>query len=82
MKSLANYLLGSSGAEMTLHEAIVVVLGEAGTALSAAEIGAAVNERKLYVRADRQPVPTNQIHARVSNRPRLFTRTDDGIRLA
>jgi hypothetical protein len=33
-------------------------------------------------RADRGPVPPNQIHARVSNRPQLFTRTDDGIRLA
>ena len=67
---------------MTLHEAIVVVLGEARAPLSAAEIAAAINERKLYLRADRQPIPSNQIHARVSNRPRLFTRTDGGIRLA
>lgn len=67
---------------MTLHEAIVKVLREARRPLSAAEIAATIDAGKLFLRGDRRPIPPNQIHARVSNHPELFTRTESGIRLA
>ena len=50
---------------MTLHEAIVKVLTDVGHALSAGAIAAEINERGLYNRRDRAPVPPNQIAARV-----------------
>ena len=56
----------------TLHEAIEIVLKEAGHPLPASEIAFLVNKNKLYERGDSMPVPTSQIHARVKNYPRLF----------
>src|SRR5687768_16058526 len=43
-------------AQVTLHGTIVTVLGEAGAPLPAVESAAAVNQRKFYLRADRNPV--------------------------
>jgi len=57
---------------MTLHEAIVKILQEAGNPLSASEIANRINEAKLYTRKDGNPVPVNQIHARVKNYPAIF----------
>ncbi len=57
---------------MTLHEAIVKILQEAGNPLSASEIANRINEAKLYIRKDGNPVPVNQIHARVKNYPAIF----------
>ncbi len=57
---------------MTLHEAIVKILQEAGNPLSASDIANRINEAKLYTRKDGNPVPVNQIHARVKNYPAIF----------
>lgn len=57
---------------MTLHEAIIKVLQEARTPLRAVEIAQRVNDQKLYLRKDGNPVPVNQIYARVKNYPSLF----------
>ncbi|MBN1187467.1 MAG: N-6 DNA methylase [Bacteroidales bacterium] len=57
---------------LTLHEAIAKVLKEAGKPLSADEIAQKVNEHKLYVRNDGNPVPTSQIHARIKKYPNQF----------
>lgn len=57
---------------MTLHEAIVKILEEVGKPLSASDIARQVNEKQLYARADNQPVPSGQVHARVNEYPKLF----------
>ncbi|MBN1184000.1 MAG: N-6 DNA methylase [Bacteroidales bacterium] len=64
---------------MTLHEAIEKVLKEAGKPLSAREIADKINEKKLYFRGDREPVPSSQIHARVKNYPAWFMKTGNGL---
>lgn len=64
---------------MTLHEAIEEVLKENGSGLKAREIADRINDRKLYQRGDKAPLPTSQIHARVKNYPRLFQKIDGVI---
>lgn len=63
---------------MTLHEAIVVVLKEAGRPLTRKDIADKINARKLYIRGDGKPLPSNQIGARVSHYLNLFTVNPDG----
>ena len=62
---------------MTLHEAIIEVIKEAGKPLAKNEIANRINEGKLYTRGDGNPVPTNQISARINNYPDLFTVNSD-----
>lgn len=67
---------------MTLHAAIEQVLKDTRRPMSAREIADIVNQRRLYERKDRTPVPANQISARVARYSALFVRTDAGISLA
>ena len=64
---------------MTLHEAIVQVLKENGRPMTSREIADMVNDGKLYVRKDGQPVPTSQINARVNNYFRIFDRVNGKV---
>lgn len=59
--------------ELKLHEAIELVIKEAGTPLTFTRIAKEINERNLYSRKDGEPVPASQISARVKNYPSWFT---------
>jgi len=67
---------------MFLHEAIEAVLRDTNRPMTATNISDEIDLRKLYGRGDNEPIPANQIHARVSNHPELFEREDGLIRLA
>lgn len=57
---------------MKLHEAIEMVLRDAGTPLTYTEIAKLINRQNLYSRKDGKPVPASQISARVKNYTQLF----------
>lgn len=57
---------------MKLHEAIEMVLRDAGTPLTFTQIAKLINKQNLYNRKDGKPVPASQISARVKNYPQLF----------
>lgn len=63
---------------MTLHEAIIKVLNEAGRPLPVKDIAKLINQQNLYQRKDGNPIPVSQIYARVKNYPSLFYQ-DKGI---
>lgn len=67
---------------MLLHDAIVEVLMLAGGPLRAGEIASEVNRRALYTRADGNPVPPNQISARVNKYRHLLKKSGGAIDLA
>jgi len=66
---------------MTLHEAILEVLHNHGKPMSAQEIAEVINQHKLYIRKDGDPLKGGQINARISNHPELFTREDGLIQI-
>src|SRR5262245_32382049 len=67
---------------MTLHEAIAQVLREHGNEwMTAKDIAAEINQRRLYWKRDGSPVGLNQIHARTNNYQALFERHASRIRL-
>lgn len=60
--------------ELKLHEAIELVIKEAGRPLTFTEIAKQINARKLYSRkTDDAPVPASQISARIKNYQSWFT---------
>ena len=65
----------------SLREAMEVVL-EGRDAMRAPEIAAEINERGIYHRPNAAPVDPGQVHNRVHHHPKLFERTNEGIRLA
>ena len=64
---------------MTLHEAIEKILKDSGKPMSANIIADLINKGNLYIRGDKTPVPSSQIHARVNNYPQWFIKTGDGL---
>ncbi|MEX0980488.1 MAG: N-6 DNA methylase [Bacteroidales bacterium] len=66
---------------MTLHEAISFVLKQERRSMTAREIADIINSKKLYIRGDKNPVPTSQIHARVNNNPAIFSKISGEIYL-
>ena len=66
---------------MTLHEAMVQVLTDAGHPMTSRELADAVNGQGLYSRRDGTGVPANQISARANRYPHLFMRTSRGLAL-
>lgn len=66
---------------MTLHEAIEKVLKNKGRSMTAREIADEINAAGLYKRKDGNPVPTSQIHARISNYPAKFVKVKNQIGL-
>lgn len=58
--------------ELKLHEAIELVIKEAGRPLTFTEIAKQINARNLYSRKDGAPVPASQISARIKNYPSWF----------
>lgn len=57
---------------MTLHEAVRVVLERSGKPMSVAEITESIVVNGLYSRADGLPLPTAQVAARIKNYSSLF----------
>lgn len=68
-------------ARVTLHEELVAILREQGTAMSTRELAAAVNRRGRYRKRDGTLVTDFQIHGRTKNYPKLFERDGSTVRL-
>ena len=64
---------------MTLHEAIQTVINMEDKPLSKTEVASIINSLSLFKREDGTPVHTNQIAARVNNKPNLFGLTEEGL---
>lgn len=65
---------------MTLHDAIAKVLAD-HESRSPSEIALEINRRELYTRKDGEPVPGNQISARVNKYLNLFVVTGGKVPL-
>ena len=63
--------------QLCAHEAMRLVLDEAGTALFSREIAREINARGLYRMQDGRPIHTSQVSARASNYPQIFLRLPD-----
>ena len=78
----ASSLAADGGGQLTLHEALVRVLENAGNEwMTARELADAVNRRGLYHKRDGSPVEVNQVHARTNNYGDLFEKSGSKIRL-
>ena len=81
----AEAILGASesgSATLTLHEALDVVLTDAGNEWThVRDLADAVNRRGLYARRDGGPVQPNQVHARTRNYMHLFEKRGPMVRL-
>ena len=66
---------------MKLAEAIVFLLADAGHGMKTDQIAREINERRLYVRRDGQPVSDKQVYAIVMAHPESFVKADGRIRL-
>lgn len=74
LEDLFTELVEPREASMKLHEAIKVVLKEAGHPMSTREIAAEVNRRGLYRKKDGSEVTDFQVHGRTKNYSKLFRR--------
>ena len=66
---------------MSLPEAIVYLLASAGYGMKTDQIAREINERRLYVRSDGQPVSDKQVYAVIMAHPETFVKADGRIRL-
>jgi HB1, ASXL, restriction endonuclease HTH domain len=65
-------MIGADTKHQTLHDAMIFVLAEARRPMTAKELAAEINRRKLYKRKDGKPVPVSQIYARRAKHPETF----------
>ncbi|MCF6171500.1 MAG: winged helix-turn-helix domain-containing protein [Bacteroidales bacterium] len=63
---------------ITLHNAIEIVLKENKAPLSASKIAGEINSKQLYYRKDGKPIPSSQIHMRVNHYTKMFSILDNG----
>lgn len=73
---------GAASRRMTLHRAMQEVLAQHPDGLSAPDLAAEINRRRLYLRRDGGPVDVPQVHARTQAYEDVFTRRDRRILLA
>lgn len=66
---------------MKIEEAIVFILVEAHHGMTAEQIADRINQRKLHVRKDGQPVSVRQVYAVILRNPHTFCFSDGRIRL-
>jgi hypothetical protein len=66
---------------MTLHEAIIQVLQQKGSTMTAQEITDELNLTGLYKRSDGTDVCTFQVHSRTFNKKDLFIQEGNIIKL-
>jgi hypothetical protein len=64
---------------MTLHEAIIKVLQQAGRSMTTREIADALNSNKWYIKDDKSLIATSQISARIAKYPELFTKNGSQV---
>jgi hypothetical protein len=70
------------GEHLTLHEALRVVLDDAGNRwMTVRELADEVNGRALYRKRDGSPVEANQVHARTRNYEAMFEKNGPRVRL-
>ena len=81
LEDLFTELVEPRQSSMTLHEAIKVVLEEAGHPMSTREIAVEVNRRGLYRKKDGSEVTDFQVHGRTKNYPKLFQREGTTVSL-
>ena len=58
---------------MKVEEAMLILLSERNGGMSAEQLAAAINSRRLHIRKDGQPVSTKQVWWVVKNFPDTFT---------
>jgi hypothetical protein len=63
---------------LSLHEAMVLVLGEQGGVMFSEDLALVIAERDLYRRADGEHPPSHQLRARAMKYPHLLEASDDG----
>lgn len=66
---------------MFLHEAIEVVLRDAGLGLPAREIARLINQKGLYKRGDGKPLTGGQVSARVARYPQILRKQNGLVEL-
>ena len=81
LEELFAELVDPRSTSMTLHEAIKVVLKEAGRPMSTREIAAELNKRGLYAKKDGTEITDFQVHGRTKNYPKLFRREGTTVHL-
>lgn len=70
-----------TSANMTMHDAMVLVLQGQPDGLPAPDLRTEIIERRLYSTRNGTPPAVGQIHARVGSYPHLFVRDAGRIRL-
>jgi hypothetical protein len=71
----------TSTEDLTLHQALALVLREAKRPMTPRELADVVNSRGLYRTREGSPVEVNQIHARINNYPDLFEKAGSTVNL-
>ena len=66
---------------MKIEEAILYVLAECNGGLRTEQIADIINQRRLYVRKDGQPVTSAQVYAVVMHHPETFVKAEERIML-
>ncbi len=66
---------------MRIEEAIVYLLATANYGMRTEQIAAKINEQKLHIRKDGQPVTSQQVYAVIMRHPDMFCKEDGRIRL-
>ena len=66
---------------MKIEEAILYVLAERGCGLRTEQIAEIINQRRLHIRKDGQPVTSAQVYAVVMRYPDTFVKAEGRIML-
>jgi hypothetical protein len=64
---------------MNLHEAITKVFQQYGKQLTLREIADILNKNGWYVKRDKSLIQPNQISARISKHPEIFSHDNTGV---
>ena len=64
--------------KMRIEDAIVYVLASAGRGMTTSKIAEIINEQRLHIRADGNPVTDRQVYAVVMRNRAVFTK-DGGL---
>ena len=66
---------------MRIEEAIVYLLASEGHRMTTDTLAEQINQRRLHLRRDRQPVTSNQVYAVAMRFPEIFVKDGRLIRL-
>lgn len=68
--------------KMKLEDAMVYALASAGHGMTTERLANKINEERLHVRVDGQPITSNQVYAAVCRNPTVFIKEGGRILLA